>query len=1170
MSDSSDQNHPKQIPEGLADKLRAARASHKMQGERRIVTILFCDVTGSTAMAGQLDPEDWAQIMDDAFDFLIAPIYRYEGTVARLMGDAVLAFFGAPIAHEDDPQRAILAGLDIVKSLQPFREEIRHDYQLDFNVRVGINTGEVVVGEIGSDLAMEYTAMGDAVNLAARMEQTAQPGTVQVTEDTFKLTTPLFDFQPLGEMEVKGKPRPIKAYCVLARKEQPGPVRGIKGINSPMIGRDHEFDKLKRALDDLRLGRGGIVCMIGEAGLGKSRIIEEMRVEWIKDTGRAGIWLDSRGVSYDTSRPYGLFTQQLKKSCGISDHDPPEVAREKIVRNLSSEATERSENFKEMIYAVEVLLSVEEGSEGMVLEGEALKRELFDSMLNIYKDSTSLSPVIVVCDDLHWADPASVELLIHLLQLTEEAPILFVCALRPYRQSNGWQIKLAAETNYPHRYTEILLEPLSNEQSGTLVDNLLTISDLPIDLRKLILGKAEGNPFFVEEIVRSLIEDGTLVREGNQQHWQSTRSVENISIPDNLQSLVVARIDRLDEESRRTLQLASVIGRSFYYRVLQMISDLGASIDRQLHNLERVELIREQVRVPELEYVFQHELTRDAAYDSILRRNRRTFHRKVGEAIEALFLDRLEEEAHRLAYHFREARDYERALRYYTLAGDVAARLYASKEAVTHYTHALEIALSDSYREAVTNERIIYLFTSKGRSLELCGQYDEAIENYQDLRRIGEEEGDPVFKLAALVPQATIYSTPTVKFEPEKGRILAEEALSLGRRLKNPQAEAKSLWNLMLVENFVGKDIQLALKFGEEALSIARKHNLQEELAYTLNDISRVYFEVGQLEKALSASKESRDLWRKLDNKPMLSDNLGSLANGLFLIGEFDQASEMASEGLQISQAIDSLWGQSYNQMFLGMISLERGEITQGVNVLEESLRNGKAANFGYNQLYIPLMLSWIYSTLGEFDQARAFISNYLDKTEEIQISISVQPELWEAYCLLLSGSEEEAAASIAGVEPLWSGGVEDLIFMPITEIMMGEIALANRQYENALKRATEMKEEMDRTGARWLLPDVLNLMGRTLLARGKKEEALILLIEARREAEKQVSRRSLWPSLLTLAKLEEDQGHLEAGNNLRREASEVVTFIADHIDDAKLRTAFLNLPQVKEITASS
>jgi class 3 adenylate cyclase len=269
-----------------------------MQGERRTVTVLFCDVAGSTAMAEQLDPEEWAEIMNDAFGYLTGPVERYGGTVARLMGDAILAFFGAPTAHEDDPQRAVLAGLDILDGITPFREEIKDEYGLDFNVRVGINTGPVVVGEVGSDFAGEYTAMGDAVNVAARMEQTAQPGSVQVAENTQALTAPLFDFETLSSIEVKGKADPVATFRVLGSKAEPGRLRGIEGLSAPLVGRDEEFDTLSDVLSELREGRGQIVFMVGEPGLGKSRLIDELRRDW----GDAP-WIESRGISFDTARP---------------------------------------------------------------------------------------------------------------------------------------------------------------------------------------------------------------------------------------------------------------------------------------------------------------------------------------------------------------------------------------------------------------------------------------------------------------------------------------------------------------------------------------------------------------------------------------------------------------------------------------------------------------------------------------------------------------------------------------------------------------------------------------------------------------------------------------------------------------------------------------------------
>ncbi|HLF80194.1 MAG TPA: adenylate/guanylate cyclase domain-containing protein, partial [Anaerolineales bacterium] len=287
----------------------ARSAGRSASGERRVVTILFSDVQGSSAMAEALDPEDWAEIMGQAFEHLVTPVQRYEGTVARLMGDAILAFFGAPNAHEDDPQRAVLAGLEILRGLQPFCEKIRQQHGLDFNVRVGINTGPVVVGDIGSNLAMEYTAMGDAVNVAAYMEQSAQPGTVQVAEATHRLVAPLFDFEDLGPIQIKGKRDPIRAYRALTPKAEPGRLRGIEGLSSPLIGREDELAELRRTLQELRQGRGSIVLLLGEAGLGKSRLVEEVQREWEAEPNQQGRWLQAGGISYDMARPYSLFQQ---------------------------------------------------------------------------------------------------------------------------------------------------------------------------------------------------------------------------------------------------------------------------------------------------------------------------------------------------------------------------------------------------------------------------------------------------------------------------------------------------------------------------------------------------------------------------------------------------------------------------------------------------------------------------------------------------------------------------------------------------------------------------------------------------------------------------------------------------------------------------------------------
>ena len=355
-------------------------------------------------------------------------------------------------------------------------------------------------------------------------------------------------------------------------------------------------------------------------------------------------------------------------------------------------------------------------------------------------------------DDLHWADPASVQLMIDLFPLLEEVPLLLLCSFRPERQSPAWRVKQAVETEYPHIYTEVSLTALSDDDSDRLFENLLGISEMPPQLRQSILEKTDGNPFFIEEFIRTLIDTGVITRDETGAAWRADTDVNEISIPENLLALLTSRIDRLDEDARRTLQLSSVIGRSFYRGVLEQISDAGIVLDRQLNSLQREELIREAARVPELEYTFQHDLTREAAYNSILLRERREYHLRVGEAVEKLFNDRLEENAHLLAHHFHQGGDDKRALKYAVLAGDVAARLYANNAAITHYTLAIEIAKNDD----TATEQLAALYLARGRAQEVSGLQDDALAGYRELVDLGRKAQDAALEMAALVPMITI------------------------------------------------------------------------------------------------------------------------------------------------------------------------------------------------------------------------------------------------------------------------------------------------------------------------------------------------------------------------------------------------------------------------------
>jgi class 3 adenylate cyclase/tetratricopeptide (TPR) repeat protein len=1114
--------------------------------------VLFCDVTGSTAMAEQLDPEEWADIMNEAFEYLTGPVYRYEGTVARLMGDAILAFFGAPTSHEDDPQRAVLAGLDIVSSIAPFREQIKQEYGFDFDVRMGINTGPVVVGDVGSAQASEYTAMGDAVNVAARMEQTATPGTVQIAESTYNLIAPLFDFESLGGVEVKGKNEPVPSYRALNPKVEPGRLRGIEGLDSPLVGRDAELATLREILDGAVQGRGHIVTLIGEAGLGKSRLMAEVRAEW-EAQGR--FWAEGRGVAYDMNRPYGVFFHLAHRLCGLDDSDTPAEAHEKIKRAF---AEFPEDDRDQAVQATEMLLAVQ-GLDRPDLQGDAFKREVFAAMRGIWRIAGSQCTVLVM-DDIHWADAESTELLLHLVELVEEVPIVFICAFRPDRQANSWRFRQQVEADFPHLYTEIALQPLKGDDTQALVDNLLAISDLPVQARQLILEKTEGNPFFIEEVVRTLIDSGVVVRDESGEHWRATSAIENIAIPDNLQALLISRIDRLDSEARRTLQVASVIGRSFYYQVLKRVSDESVALDRQLSTLQRVELIREAARVPDVEFMFRHELTRQAAYDSILRRSRPQFHRQVGEAMEEVFAGRLDEESHRLAYHFGEAKDDDRALWYSVSAANNAAHLYANNEAVRHYGRALEIA----ERLGLESKVIADLATKRGRTLELASRLDEALESYEALEKQGRESGDKVLELAGIIPQGTLLALLNKLSDPFKAKTLSQYGLDLAEELDDPRGKAKTLWNLMLSCYFGAGTNAEGIEFGERSIAIAREHGLKEELAYALNDINRPYFEEGEPEKAAAALSESASLWRELNNLPMLADNMDAMADQYVFMGRMEEARALLDESLALCRSIGNTWAEAVGVLTRSFMELEAAEYGAALASTYEGEALGIQSSFMGIFVFTGAVRSVMLGALGANEEAvessRSAIEHSTETPWAAAAAISGRLQV-DHYSGKHEISEDELIAMIDGTEALVTNRYLQILFNVI-----GEVLFAREMYEETLKLAEKTLALKAAKGIRFGAPHIHLLRGKSLDALGRTAEARTSIEDGIAVAEEFHLHRNLWEVYAELAKHEDRSGEADSATKHRVQAREIVQHIARNAGTEALTASFLAKPEVQAV----
>ncbi|HKY51003.1 MAG TPA: AAA family ATPase, partial [Candidatus Limnocylindria bacterium] len=606
---------------------------------------------------------------------------------ARLMGDGILAFFGAPVAHEDDPERAVRCALDMIATVEDLGTELRRARDIEFAIRAGVNTGPVVVGTVGSDLMYEYTAMGDAVNIASRMQGAARPGTVLVTAATFRFVAPLFDAIELEPLTVKGRSEPVVAFEISGPKQAPGRTRGLAGLGSAVVGRDKELAALKGVVDMVHAGHGRASCLIGEPGLGKTRLLDELRS---RSNGPATTWAEGRCVSYGRSLPYHLVGRLVRSFIGVGptadDAETRAALRTRVGELLGADAPTA-------ILYLEHLLGLQLAREDLErvtsIDPLFLQGRYAQAMRQLIRASTARGPLALVCDDVHWADSASTELLADLMAIANELPLLVLVACRPDQDAAGWRLVTMARELFGDTLLEIRLQPLSVEESQALIGNLLDVESVPARVTAYILKRAEGNPFYVEEIIRMLIDRGALT--SSSSGWTATNQIEEVEIPDTIQGLLLARIDRLPDEPRRLLRVASVIGRRFSLSLLERVvaSERPATIGRHLGTLEASGLVRIASIEPEIEYVFQHVLGQEAAYGSLLKQERRRLHTAVADALEATYPERAPSLAPILARHLDEAGEAARAIPYLLEAGAAAAAGFAIQEARDAYDRAL-------------------------------------------------------------------------------------------------------------------------------------------------------------------------------------------------------------------------------------------------------------------------------------------------------------------------------------------------------------------------------------------------------------------------------------------------------------------------------------------------
>jgi class 3 adenylate cyclase/tetratricopeptide (TPR) repeat protein len=711
-------------PEHLAERILTSRAA--LEGERKQVTVLFADLKGSMELLADRDPEDARRILDPVLERMMEAVHRYEGTVNQVMGDGIMALFGAPLAHEDHAVRACYAALQIQEAIQGYADQVFRVYGVPLQIRVGLNSGEVVVRSISTDLHMDYSAIGQTTHLAARMEQAARPGAILLTPDTLRLVEGYVQIKALGPVPIKGLDDPVEVYELIgsgtARSRlQAATARGL----TKFVGRDAELDTLRRTLAQAGSGHGQIVALVGEPGVGKSRLVWELT-----HSHRTQGWLvlASGSVSYGKATSYLPVIDLLRSYCGIEARDDHRRMRQKVLGKV----LDLERVLEPALPAFLALLDVPVEDPGWdALDPPQRRQRTLDACKRLLLRESQEQPLLLVCEDLHWVDTETQALLDSLVESVPTARLLLLVNYRP-EYAHNWGSKTY--------YSQLRLDPLPTTSAAELLDALLG-SDASVEtLKTLLIERTEGNPFFLEESVRTLVEVGVLSGERGAYHL--ARPLASTQVPATVQAVLAARIDRLPPEDKRLLQAAAVIGKDVPYPLLLAVAEQPEdAVRRSLARLQTAEFLYETHLFPDLEYTFKHALTHEVAYGSLLQERRCTLHAHIADAIEARYPDRLSEQAERLAHHAVHGARWEQALTYLRQSADKAFERTAYAEAVARLEQAVEILphLPDT---RTTMEQAIDLRFGLRTALLPLGEFGRMVEHLREAHRLAETLGD--------------------------------------------------------------------------------------------------------------------------------------------------------------------------------------------------------------------------------------------------------------------------------------------------------------------------------------------------------------------------------------------------------------------------------------------
>jgi class 3 adenylate cyclase/predicted ATPase len=959
-------------PKHLAEKILTSKSA--LEGERKQVTVLFADMKGSMELLADRDPENARKLLDPILEHMMEAVHRYEGTVNQVMGDGIMALFGAPLAHEDHAARACYAALRMQEWVKKYAERIQRTEGIPIQIRVGVNSGEVVVRSIGSDLKMDYTAVGQSTHLAARMEQMAMPGSILMTADTLSLTEGFVQVKPLGPVNVKGLNDLVEVYEItgagpLRSRLQAAAARGL----TRFVGRSAEFETLCQALDRAKASHGQVVALVGDPGVGKSRLFWEFThsrrtVDWLN--------LESVSVSYGKATPYLPLIDLLKAYFKISDRDDQREIREKVTGKLLT----LDKALEPILPAFLALLDVAvEDQQWQLLDPLQRRQRTLDAVKRLLLRESQLQPILLVVEDLHWIDSETQSLLDSLIESLPTARLLLLVNYRPEYQ-HVWGSKTY--------YIQLRIDPLPPESAEELLQALLGSDSSFAQLKQLLIQRTEGNPFFIEESVRTLVETKLLA--GERGNYRLAKPIESTQVPATVQAVLAARIDRLAPEEKRLLQSAAVIGKDVALILLQAIADQSETQLRQeLTRLQAAEFLYETSLFPDLEYTFKHALTHEVTYGSVLQERRRALHIRIVEAIERLYPDRLSEHVELLAHHALRGELWEQAVQYLRQAGSKAAARSTHIEAASYFEQALK-ALGHLSETPKTIAQAIDIRIELGPVLIAAkGSYGREVEEiYTVARELCERVGETARLFPILWGLCRFYDAGG---ELRKAQDLGEQLLAVAERSQDTSLILEAHHTLWATLNLRG-EFSSTLTHAEEGIGLydPNKHG-QHAFQYgghdpgvcALASEARALWLLGFPDKGLQKAQESLALARKLSHPfSLVFTTLVGVAWVHEHRGETRITEQLIDGILTLTSQQERPSWRARTMLLRGLLLIERGRRAEG---LELSLQAAALDPKGRSreQSHTDALLAQVYRKTGQTEKALNLVDTALDRAHE-------------------------------------------------------------------------------------------------------------------------------------------------------------------------------------------